>query len=56
LPVTRKSDLKDLQALDAPFGGMTTTPPRELRRLFVSPGPSSILRVTGRTGGALHGQ
>lgn len=39
LPVTRKSDLKDLQALDAPFGGMTTTPPRALRRLFVSPGP-----------------
>lgn len=39
LPVTRKSDLKDLQARDAPFGGMTTTPPRALRRLFVSPGP-----------------
>lgn len=39
LPVTRKSDLKDLQAQDSPFGGLTTTPARELRRLFMSPGP-----------------
>ena len=39
LPVTRKSDLADLQARQAPFGGLTTTPARQLRRLFVSPGP-----------------
>ncbi|WP_292936850.1 AMP-binding protein [Noviherbaspirillum sp.] len=39
LPVTRKSDLKDLQAKDAPFGGLTTTPARQLRHLFMSPGP-----------------
>jgi phenylacetate-CoA ligase len=39
LPVTRKSDLKDLQVQDAPFGGLATTPMRELRRLFMSPGP-----------------
>ncbi|MFC3108424.1 phenylacetate--CoA ligase family protein [Undibacterium arcticum] len=39
LPVTRKSDLKDLQKLDTPFGGLTTTPVRQLGRLFMSPGP-----------------
>ncbi|HYD62141.1 MAG TPA: AMP-binding protein [Noviherbaspirillum sp.] len=39
LPVTRKSDLKDLQVLDAPFGGLTTTPTPELRHVFMSPGP-----------------
>ncbi|MFL9880262.1 AMP-binding protein [Herbaspirillum rhizosphaerae] len=39
LPVTRKSDLKDLQSAAPPFGGLNTTPHRQLRRLFVSPGP-----------------
>lgn len=39
LPVTRKSDLKNLQRDDMPFGGLTTTPARRLNRLFMSPGP-----------------
>jgi phenylacetate-CoA ligase len=39
LPVTRKSDLKDLQQQNPPFGGLTTTPARQLRHLFMSPGP-----------------
>jgi phenylacetate-CoA ligase len=39
LPVTRKSDLKNLQQNDPPFGGLTTTPVRRLSRLFMSPGP-----------------
>ena len=39
LPVTRKSDLKGLQQQDAPFGGLTTTSARQLRHLFMSPGP-----------------
>src|SRR6218665_2103273 len=39
LPVTRKSELKDLQTARQPFGGLNTTPHRQLRRLFVSPGP-----------------
>ncbi len=39
LPVTRKSDLKDLQKKSRPFGGMTSTPPQQLRRVFMSPGP-----------------
>src|SRR3989442_4736904 len=40
LPVTRKSELKDLQKLDSPFGGLTTTPVRQLGRPVVSPWPS----------------
>ncbi len=39
LPVTRKSDLQNLQKNDLPFGGLTTTPTRELARIFMSPGP-----------------
>jgi phenylacetate-CoA ligase len=39
LPVLRKSDLKALQQADPPFGGLTTTPPGRLGRLFMSPGP-----------------
>src|SRR4051812_22334758 len=37
LPVTRKADLKDLQADAMPFGGLVTTPIPQLRRLFMSP-------------------
>lgn len=39
LPVTRKSDLKALQAQDRPFGGLNSTPARKLGRIFMSPGP-----------------
>ncbi|MGV8893878.1 MAG: phenylacetate--CoA ligase family protein [Burkholderiaceae bacterium] len=39
LPVTRKSDLHDLQAQALPFGGMTTIAPAQMRHLFMSPGP-----------------
>jgi len=39
LPVTRKSELTDLQTADAPFGGLTATPTAELHRVFASPGP-----------------
>lgn len=39
LPVTRKSDLKNLQQIAPPFAGLTTTPIRQLRHLFMSPGP-----------------
>jgi len=39
LPVTRKSDLKALQEAEPPFGGLTTTPPRRLARIAMSPGP-----------------
>lgn len=39
LPVTRKSDLIELQAATPPFGGLTTKPAGEMARLFMSPGP-----------------
>ncbi len=39
LPVTRKSDLKQLQQGEPPFGGLNTTPKHALARVFVSPGP-----------------
>jgi phenylacetate-CoA ligase len=39
LPVTRKSDLKELQQQDAPFGGLTNTALSGMRHVFMSPGP-----------------
>src|SRR5580765_5782712 len=39
LPVTRKSDLMELQKADPPFGAMTTVPLSQLARVFASPGP-----------------
>ena len=39
LPVTRKSDLIELQRREPPFGGFAAVPVSALRRVFVSPGP-----------------
>lgn len=39
LPVLRKPDLKALQDTNPPFGGLTTLPPGQMARLFMSPGP-----------------
>lgn len=39
LPVTRKSDLLELQKAAPPFGGLNATPLDGLSRVFVSPGP-----------------
>ncbi|HUL96944.1 MAG TPA: AMP-binding protein [Usitatibacter sp.] len=39
LPITRKSDLVELQASRRPFGGLNATPPSGLARIFASPGP-----------------
>jgi phenylacetate-CoA ligase len=39
LPLTRKSELMELQRQDPPFGGLTAVPISALRRVFVSPGP-----------------
>ena len=39
LPVTRKSDLVDLQKMDPPLGGLNATPLARLGKIFVSPGP-----------------
>ena len=48
LPVTRKSDLVELQKQQAPFGGLNAIAPGKLARLFVSPGP--IYDAEGRGG------
>ena len=39
LPVTRKSELGDLQKAMPPLGGLNATPVEKLGRLFISPGP-----------------
>jgi phenylacetate-CoA ligase len=39
LPVTRKSDLGDLQKAMPPLGGLNATPVDKLAKLYVSPGP-----------------
>ena len=39
LPLTRKSELIELQRQNPPFGGLTAAPIASLRRVFVSPGP-----------------
>ena len=39
LPVTRKSDLIELQKAALPFAGMTALPSAELGRVYMSPGP-----------------
>src|SRR5471032_533829 len=39
LPVTRKSDLADLQKRQPPLGGLNATPLNKLAKIFVSPGP-----------------
>ena len=46
LPLTRKSDLGDLQKAQPPLGGLNATPLAELAKLFVSPGP--IFEPQGR--------
>jgi len=40
LPVTRKSDLGELQKLQPPLGGLNATPLNKLAKIFVSPGPT----------------
>ncbi|MEO8145203.1 MAG: AMP-binding protein [Betaproteobacteria bacterium] len=39
LPVTRKSDLAELQANKRPLGGLNATPLAKLAKVFMSPGP-----------------
>jgi phenylacetate-CoA ligase len=39
LPVTRKSDLAELQKALPPLGGLNATPADRLARIYVSPGP-----------------
>jgi phenylacetate-CoA ligase len=48
LPLTRKSELIDLQPHDPPFGGLTTVAPGDLVRIYQSPGPIYDLEPLGR--------
>ena len=39
LPVTRKTDLLEMQKAGLPFGGVAAIPPEDIERIFISPGP-----------------
>jgi phenylacetate-CoA ligase len=39
LPITRKTDLIELQKTKPPYGGLVTIPPEDIERVFISPGP-----------------
>lgn len=58
LPVTRKSDLGELQKAMPPLGGLNATPVARMAKLFVSPGPLYEPEGTGddwwRTARALY--
>lgn len=40
IPLTRKAELKNIQKTEPPFGGLAAVPPRGMRRIYVSPGPT----------------
>jgi len=48
LPVTRKSDLAELQAKLRPLGGLNATPVAKLAKIFMSPGPIYEPEGSGR--------
>ncbi|MGF1640869.1 MAG: phenylacetate--CoA ligase family protein [Rhodospirillales bacterium] len=58
LPLTRKSELSELQRNAPPFGGLATASPGDLVRVYQSPGPIYDLEPLGRdywrTARALH--
>ncbi len=39
LPITRKTDLIEMQKSELPYGGILTVPPENVERIFISPGP-----------------
>ena len=39
LPITRKTDLIELQKMNPPYGGILTIPNEDIDRIFLSPGP-----------------
>jgi len=48
LPVTRKSELVNIQSAGDPMGGMTTLPPGQMLRIFQSPGPTYDIEGFGK--------
>ncbi|MDP2931874.1 MAG: AMP-binding protein [Chloroflexota bacterium] len=47
LPVTRKTDLIELQKKKPPYGGFLTIPPEDVERVFMSPGPIYEIQHSG---------
>jgi phenylacetate-CoA ligase len=47
LPVTRKTDLLEMQKGSLPFGGILAIPPESVERVFVSPGPIYEIQPSG---------
>jgi phenylacetate-CoA ligase len=39
LPITRKTDLMEMQKANPPFGGIAGLPSEDIERVFISPGP-----------------
>jgi len=39
LPITRKTDLLEMQKEKLPYGGVAAIPPEDIERVFISPGP-----------------
>ncbi len=39
LPITRKTDLLEMQKEKLPYGGVAAIPPENIERVFISPGP-----------------
>jgi len=39
IPITRKTDLIELQKQKPPYGGFLAIPPEDIERIFISPGP-----------------
>jgi phenylacetate-CoA ligase len=39
LPITRKTDLLEMQKTEPPYGGIVTIPFEDIERVFISPGP-----------------
>jgi len=48
LPITRKSDLHELQKRNPPFAGMTAVATANLRRIYQSPGPTYDVEAAGK--------
>lgn len=47
LPVTRKTDLLEMQKANLPFGGVLASPIENVERVFISPGPIYEIQPSG---------
>jgi phenylacetate-CoA ligase len=47
LPITRKTDLLEMQKENLPYGGVAAIPPEDIERVFISPGPIYEIQSSG---------